>query len=130
MNKLIVALAAVALLGGCIKMDKTPPKDLPAYVQVYPGAGQVMSLNVAGMSALAFQAPAKPDDVISFYRNQAAANGLPESAAPASANAATGQQQATFGDPASDRLLVVVVRPQGDGSMVSLTYKAPAKPAS
>jgi hypothetical protein len=130
MKKLFVALAAVALLGGCIKMDKSPPKDLPAYVKLYPGSTSVMNMSVGGMSVVALQVSAKPDDVIAFYRTQAASDGLPESAAPATANAPPDQKTAVFGDPATGRMLVVVARPQGEGSMISLTYKpAPKAPS-
>ncbi len=125
MKTMIVALAAVALLvGGCMKVGNAPPKDLPAYVQVYPGAAQVVSMNVGPMSALAFQASAKPDEVI------AKTNDLPETQAPAQANAPADQRQAVFGEPAGGRMLVVVARPHAAGSMVSLTYKpAPKAPS-
>jgi hypothetical protein len=130
MNKLIIALAAVALLGGCMKVSNAPPKDLPAYVTVYPDAAQVVSMSAGVMSAVAFQASAKPDDVIAFYRRQAQADGLPETQAPPQAGAPADQRQAVFGDPAGDRMLVVVARPRGEGSMVSLTYKpAPKAPS-
>ena len=128
MKKLIVALAAVALIGGCMKVNTAPPKDLPAFVKVYPGATQVVSMNVMGMQALAFQAAAKPDEVIAYYRTQATSDGLPETTANAAA-ANPGQGQATFGDPASGKFLVVIAKAQGDGSMVSLTYKAAKAPS-
>src|SRR5258707_15665479 len=112
MKTMIVGLAAVALLvGGCMKVGNAPPKDLPAYVQVYPGAAQVVSMNVGPMSALAFQASAKPDEVIAFYRDLAKTNDLPETQAPAQANAPADQRQAVFGEPAGGRMLVVVARP-------------------
>ena len=41
MKRLILALVAATALGGCIKMDKTPPKNMPAYVKLYPGSNQV-----------------------------------------------------------------------------------------
>lgn len=130
MRKLIVAVAAVALIGGCIKIDKSPPKDLPTYVRVYPGATSVMSMSVAGLQSVVFQASAKPDDVVSYYRTEASSDGLPEVSAPAANGAPTDQRQATFNDPASGRMLVVVARPQGTGTMVSLTYKPQPKASS
>jgi hypothetical protein len=129
MKKLIVALAAVAVIGGCMKVGSTPPKDLPAYVKVYPGSAQVVSLNLGAMSSVAFQAAAKPDDIIAYYRTQAASDGLPEAQAPAQANPPADQRQVVFGDPSTDKMLVVVVKPQGEGSMVSLTYKPVKAPS-
>ncbi len=130
MKKLIAALVVLALLGGCVKMDKSAPKDLPAYVSVYPGATPMMSMNMGALSSFVFQTTAKPDDVISYYRSQASSDGLPETSAPTPAGAPADQRQATFGDPTGDRLLVVVARPQGDASIVSLTYKPAPKASS
>ena len=131
MKKLIVALAAVALLGGCVKIDKSPPKDLPAYVTIYPGATSVMSMSVAGMSSIVFQSASKPDDVVTYYRTQASSNGLTEqsTANSSSTNAAAGQRQAIFTDP-SGKMLVVVAKPQGEATMVTVMYKPLAKAAS
>ena len=130
MKKLIVAITAALMLAACVKMGGAPPKDLPAYVKIYPGATQVMALNMGELSSIALQTTAKPDDIIAFYRTQAAADGLPEQAAPAPANATPGQKQAAFGDPSGGKMLIVVVKPQSDGSILSLTYKPAPKPAS
>ncbi len=126
MKKLLIALAAVASLGGCVKVDKSPPKDLPAYVSIYPGATQVMSVEMGPMSALAFQAAASPDDVISYYRSQASSNGLEETAEP---NASPSNGQLMFRDPATQRMLMVGARPRGAGTMVSLTYTKAGAPS-
>ncbi len=122
MKKLLIALAAVALLGGCVKMDKSPPKDLPAYAAIYPGATQTVSMNVGPMTMIIFQAAASPDDVVGYYRSLASSNGLEETNAPAKADAPPEQRQATFQDPATKRVFVVLARPQAAGSMVSLSY--------
>ena len=132
MKRVILAFVAAAAvsslgLGGCVKMDKTPPKNLPAYVTLYPGSTQVMNMSVAGVTADAFTTPDPPDTVMIFYRNQASANGLSENATPAPAGASPGQQQATFTD-TSGKMLVVMAKPQSNLTLVSLTWKTP--PAS
>ncbi len=120
MKRLLVAIAAVALLGGCFKVDKAPPKDLPAYASVYPGATGVVSMDMGPMTIVAFQAAASPDDVIGYYRGQASSNGLQET--PTNANAAAGGKQLAFKDPTTSRVFMVTARPQGAGSTVSLAY--------
>lgn len=127
MKRLLIALAAAALVGGCVKVDKTVPKDLPAFAQIYPGATSVVSMNIAGMSSIIFQAAATPDDVVGYYRTQATANGLVE--VTATNNGPPEQKQATFHDPASNRIFVVIARPQNGGATVDLTY-TPLKAAS
>jgi hypothetical protein len=129
MKAWILALASVALLGGCVKMDKNPPKDMPDYAKLYPGGQPMMTMNVGPLSSEVETTSDKPDAVIAFYRTQAAADGLPETHAAATANAAPGQLQVQFGDPAQGKFLVVVARPQGTNTIVSLTYK-PVKAAS
>jgi hypothetical protein len=129
MKRLILALCAVAALGGCIKMDKTPPKNMPAYVKLYPGSSQVMNLSMAGVTADASTTTDTPATVLTFYRTQATADGLTESAAPATATAGAtaGQEQANFTDP-SGKMLLVVAKPQSNLTLVTLTWKTP--PAS
>jgi len=127
MKRLLLVLGAAVALAGCVKMDKTPPKDLPAYVHLYPGATQVMNMSMAGVTADAFTTPDSPDKVVSFYRTQASSDGLTEGQAPAQANSTPGQLQASFTDASTGRLLVVIAKPQAAGSMVSLTWKTPAK---
>ena len=129
MKRVILALMATAALGGCVKMDKTPPKNLPAYVTLYPGSTQVMNMSLAGVTADAATTTDTPATVMIFYRNQASANGLTESAAPASATggATAGQEQANFTDP-SGKMLLVVAKPQSNLTLVTLTWKTP--PAS
>jgi len=127
MKRLFLALGVAVALAGCVKMDKTPPKDVPAYVHLYPGSTQVMNMSMAGVTADAFTTTDTPDKVMTFYRTQASTDGLTEGQAPAQANASPGQLQASFTDAASGRLLVVIAKPQAAGSMVSLTWKTPAK---
>jgi hypothetical protein len=129
MKKLIVALAAVVMLSGCIKIDKSPPKDLPTYVHVYPGSTSVMSMSVAGLESVVFSTADKPDDVVTYYRSEASSDGLPETQATTASGASADQRQVTFNDPATGRMLVVVAKPQGAATMVSLTYKPQAKAA-
>jgi hypothetical protein len=130
MKKLIVALAAVVMLTGCVKIDKSLPKDMPAYVHLYPGATSMMSMNIAGMEAIVLQTQDKPDDVVSYYRSEASSDGLPESPAPAANGAPADQRQASFNDPATGRMLIVVAKPQNGVTVVSLTYKPQAKAGS
>jgi hypothetical protein len=130
MKRLLLALAAAAALGGCIKMDKTPPKDMPAYVRLYPGSTQVMSMNLGGMEADAFQTTASADDILAFYRTNAASDGLTETTAPAAAGSGPSDKQLALTDAATGRMLIVVIKPQASGvSIVSLTWKTPAKAA-
>ena len=130
MKRAILALAAAAALSGCVKMDKTPPKDLPAYVKLYPGSTQVMNMNLGGMEADAFTTSAGVDDILAFYRTQGASDGLTETAAPPQAGGAAGDRQLALTDAATGRMLVVVVKPQASGSMVSLTWKVQPKAGS
>jgi hypothetical protein len=125
MKKLILALAAVTVVGGCMKFDKTPPKDLPAYVKLYPGSTQVMNMSMGGVTADAFTTTDSPATVMIFYRNQASADGLTETAAPAQAGATAGQEQAAFTD-SSGKMLAVMAKPQANLTVVSLTWKTPA----
>jgi hypothetical protein len=127
MKAWIAALASLALLGGCVKMDSSPPKDLPDYVKLYPGAQPMMTMAVGPMSAEVETTTDKPDDVIAYYRTQAASDGLAETKSPTAATA-QGQVQAQFGDP-NGKFLIVTARPQGTNTIVSLTYK-PVKAAS
>jgi hypothetical protein len=124
MKKLILALAVATLLGGCIKMDKTPPKNLPAYVKIYPGSTQVMNLALGGVTADAATTTDTPDTVMIYYRNQASADGLTEGAAPTQAGAVTGQQQATFTD-STGKMVAVIAKPQGTGTLITVTWKNP-----
>jgi hypothetical protein len=128
MKKLLLALAATALLVGCVRMDKSPPKDLPDYAQLYPGAQPMMHMDVGPLSSEIFQVSATPDQVLDFYRSQAASNGLTEQ--PAKTSPAEGQRQATFADPSNGRMLVVVAKTQGGVTIVSLGYKPQPKSPS
>ena len=78
MRRWILALAAAAALGGCVKMDKTPPKDIPPYVKLYPGSTQVMNMEMGGLTVDGATTPDSVDTVLTFYRSQAAADGLTE----------------------------------------------------
>jgi hypothetical protein len=124
-----LALASIVLLGGCVKMDKNPPKDLPDYVKLYPGAQPMMTMSVGPLSSETETTADKPDAVIAFYRTQAAADGLPETKSAPAANATPGQLQVQFGDMAQGKMLVVMARPQGATTMLTLMYK-PVKAAS
>ena len=130
MKKWIAAVAVFALLGGCMKIDKSPPKDLPDYVKLYPGAQPMMTMSVGGLSVEVETSTDKPADVMTYYRTQAASDGLTESASQTPASATAGQEQATFTDGTPNKLLVVLVRPQATGSIVSLSYRPAPKAAS
>ena len=130
MQRLILTLAAAAALCGCVKVDKSPPKDLPDYVTLYPGAQPTMSMKMGPLSAEVLTTTDKPDDVIAYYRNQAAAEGLTETAAKTPAVSAAGEVQAAFTDATGSKLLVVLAKPQGSSTMVDLTYKPAPKAGS
>ena len=129
MKTWMAAVACVALLGGCMKMDSSPPKDLPDYVKLYPGAQPTMTMALGPLSSEIETTTDKPDAVLAFYRTQAASDGLTETQAAQTANAAPGQLQAQFSDATQSKILIVIARPQGANTMVSLTYK-PVKAAS
>jgi hypothetical protein len=129
MKKWIAALAAVALVGGCVKMDKNPPKDLPDYVKLYPGGQPMMSMNLGVLSSEVETTTDSPATVIAYYRTEAAADGLTEKTAAPQANATAGQLQVQFSDAKGSKLLVVVAKPQPPGTMVSLSYR-PVKAAA
>jgi len=129
MKKWMVAVAAVALLGGCVKIDKNPPKDLPDYVKLYPGAQPMMTMNMGVLSSEVETTTDTPDTVIAYYRNEAAADGLTEKAVATPANAKPGQLQAQFTDATGAKILVVTAQPQSPGTMLSLSYR-PVKAAS
>ena len=90
------------------------------------GAQQVVSVNMGPISSLAFQAPATPADVVAFYRNGAASDGLTETPMQGDAS---GPLKATFRNAAGDEFFTVIAQPQGAGSMVSVAYKAPKAPS-
>jgi hypothetical protein len=130
-RSLFLGIATALALSGCFKVSNALPADAPSFVKLYPGSAQVVTVDVAGMKSVVYQAPsAAPDAVLTFYRTQAAAEQMPEQAAPPQANAPADQKQAVFGDPSGAKFLVVVARPQGTGTMVSLTYKPPPKAPS
>jgi hypothetical protein len=126
----IVALAAVALVGGCIKMDKNPPKDLPDYVQLYPGAQPMATMTMGPMTSEMETTTDSPETVIAYYRTQAAANGLTEKQVSAPANASAGQMQTTFSDATGEKTLIVLAKPQDKATIVSLTYRPAKAPAT
>src|SRR5579872_7301062 len=122
----LATAAALAATGGCIKMDKNPPKDLPSYVKLYPGAQPEATMSMGPLSMEMETTADAPDTVMAFYRNQAAADGLVEKPVSAPANATAGQMQTQFSDASGDKTLIVLVKPQNPGTLVSLTYR-PAK---
>ena len=124
MKRLLIALAALALAGGCVKVDKSLPKDLPTYVSIYPGAEPVVSIDMGAMMSVGLRTASSPDDVLAYYRAQAAANGLQEQSAPTPGNAPADQKQVMFRDAAGDTL-VVGARPQNGETTISLVYTKP-----
>jgi hypothetical protein len=127
MKKLIVALAVGLMLGACVKVSTTPPTDLPPYVTIMPGGQQVMTMDLGALKAEVYQTPTSGDDVLTYYRTQAQANGLAETATTPPANATPDQKQATFADTATGRMLVVIAKPQSGATLVTLTYRPVAK---
>jgi hypothetical protein len=113
-----------------VKIDKAPPKDLPAFVKVYPGASQVMSMGMGSMSSIIFQTTSSPDDVVGYYRVQASSDGLSELPAQPQTGARAEQRQASFRDSTGGEFLMVIARPQQNSTMVSLTYRNAPKAGS
>ena len=125
---LILTLAAMAALGGCFKMDKTPPKDIPAFVKLYPGSTQVMNMEMGGLTVDGATTPDSVETVLGFYRTQAAADGLTETAPPATSSPDPSQKTAAFQGP--DKFLAIVVKPEGAaGTLVTLSWNTPKKAA-
>jgi hypothetical protein len=131
-GKWIVALAAVALLGGCLKMDKTPPRDMPSYARLYPGAQPTATMALGPMTVEMETTTDSPATVLAYYRTQAAADGLTEKAAKAPAGATPGQAQTAFTDATGDKMLIILAKPQGgdNGTLVSITYKPVKAPGA
>ena len=131
---MILALGAALALGGCFKIKSGLPADAPAYVKVYPGATQVMSIDVGPMKSVVFQAPDTPATVMIYYRSQAVAEQMPEAQAPSQGGTQPGQESAVFGDAKDGGAFMVVAArpaPQGQvGSTVSIMYKPAAQPAA
>jgi len=125
-TKWFAALAVVLLVGGCIRMDKNPPKDLPSYVKLYPGAQPTATMSLGPMTSEMETTTDSPQAVMAFYRAQAAADGLVEKRVNTPANAAGGQLQTSFADPTGQKTLIVLAKPQKQGTLLSLTYR-PAK---
>jgi hypothetical protein len=123
-------LAAAALLGGCLKMDKNPPTDMPDYAKLYPGAQPTANMSIGPMKSEMETTTDSPDTVIAYYRTQAAADGLTEKQTQAPASASPGQVQTAFTDASGDKMLIILAKPQGadQGTLVSITYK-PVKAA-
>jgi hypothetical protein len=127
----LAALAALSLVGGCMKMNKDPPKNMPAYAPLYPGSTNVMSVGIGPETADMMTTSDSPDQVIAYYRAQAAANGLQEMQTPTQAPTA-GDQKAAFSDPSSGRMLAVIAKPHDAShaglTMVDITYPTPKAP--
>ena len=131
MRHVALGLAASLALAGCFKVGNSVPADAPSYVKVYPGAPQVVTVDVAGMKMVTFEAAASPDQVIQFYRDDAASAGLVENTqAEAQASKNPSQRVLAYGEPNTDKFFMVVVQTHNTGSMVNVTYKPPAKAGS
>ena len=127
------SVAALALLGGCMKTDKNPPKSMPTDARLYPGSQNLMSLVIGPETSDMMLTPDSAEQVLAYYRTQAAADGLPEAQSPTPAPSA-GDQKAAFNDPATGRMLVVIAKPHdashGGQTMVDITYPTPKAPTS
>jgi hypothetical protein len=128
----LAGLAALAVLGGCMQTGKDPPKNMPAYARLYPGSQNVMSLVIGPETSDMMTTSDSPDQVIAYYRAQAAADGLPEAQSPTPPPSA-GDQKASFYDQPSGRMLVVIAKPHDDShgglTLVDITYPTPKAPA-
>ena len=126
------AAAALAGLAGCMQTSKEAPKNMPPYARLYPGSQNIMSLVIGPETADMMTTPDSAEQVIAYYRTQAAADGLAETQAPTQAPS-PGDQKATFADRASGRMLVVIAKPQdakqGGKTMVDITYPTPKAPS-
>jgi hypothetical protein len=126
-------LAGLVALGGCLKTDKGPPKNMPSYAHLYPGSQNVMSVEIGPETADMMTTSDNPDTVIAWYRTEAAADGLPEAQDPTPSANAPGDQKASFFDRATGRMLVVIAKPgdasHGGQTMVDITYPTPKAPS-
>ena len=129
MRRLVFAMAATAALGGCFKFDKTPPQNIPAFVKLYPGSTQVMNMEMGELTVDGATTRDSVDTVVSFYRTQAAADGLTETTPPRSSSLDPAQKTVAFQGP--DKFLAIVAKPEGEvGTLVTLSWNTPKKAAS
>ena len=130
--KVLGAVAALAVLGGCMQTNKDPPKNMPAYARLYPGSQNLMSLVIGPETADMMTTPDSAEQVIAYYRAQAASDGLQETQTPTQ-GASAGDQKAAFNDPATGRMLVVIAKPHdathAGQTMVDITYPTPKAPS-
>ena len=129
----LAAAAALAVLGGCgVQTNKDPPKSMPPYARLYPGSQNVMSLVIGPETADMMTTPDSAEQVIAYYRAQAASDGLQETQTPTQ-GASAGDQKAAFNDPATGRMLVVIAKPHdathAGQTMVDITYPTPKAPS-
>ena len=129
----LASVAALLLVGGCMQTDKNPPKSMPPYARLYPGSQNLMSLVIGPETSDMMLTSDSAEQVIAYYRTQAASDGLPEAQSPTPA-ASTGDQKVAFNDPATGRMLVVIAKPHDAShagqTMVDITYPTPKAPAS
>lgn len=146
MHKVLVSLAGVALLGAChssveetadgnrvihvgndITMSTTqPPKNLPAYAPLYPGARLVSAMETGTGGTVTMVAQDKPATVIAFYEKLALEQKLTQKMG--SPPDADGTQADIISEPGTKRNLTVTVGPTNDGqpgTKVGIAYGAP-----
>jgi hypothetical protein len=146
MHKVLLSFAGVALLGACnSSVDKAadgskvihvgnditmstgqPPKNLPAYAPLYPGAKFVSGMEMGTGGTVTMLTQDKPATVIAFYEKLAAAQKLSQKMG--SPPDADGTQADMISQPGTKRNLTITVGPNHDGeagTKVGILYGAP-----
>jgi hypothetical protein len=113
--------ARPARLGPAV--SQSAPASLPPYAAVYPGS--TVSSSVSGMGEptagmVTFSTPASAEDVMRFYKDRAAAQGLTETAQSAEHHT----RSFNASKPGSTETVSVTTAPDpdGEGTVVQITY--------
>jgi hypothetical protein len=96
------------------------PDHMPAYAKVYPGADVqgVVDLTSAGMGwVVNYTVPARPKDVLDFYKKNSAAEGLETK------NDSVIGQAFDFSARKNDAYVSVMIDGKDGGTFVQLKYK-------
>lgn len=148
MRYLVIAAAVALALGGCNRntqqaevrsggtlvlhgangttavISKGAPSNLPPYAKLFPGAQVTSSMDMGAKGGIVtFVTGASPDEVASFYKNQAAGAQLGSMMDSAQMSGGqTGAHVMMFAQNGTQRNLTVSIERQGGQTKVGLTY--------